>query len=367
MSQHGFAGVVVMVLMFIGVPTAYAQIPPLDDVTDQIEDAVDETVDTVGENLGEAVEEISAGVEQTGSGAGNVGSAGGVTDATSSGSTSSTGGDGSGGDGAAIAKEGPAGSDRRSPSDGRGSAERSRSEVGAARMAGPLAEATAAVSTAAYIPVQVRLINDADGDGSYRDAESAPRPGADVPLRVLLENVGPGELDIAAVRHATSGPSANEPVCPDLAGFRLVPGGSAGCGFTVEGLAPDPGVRVVAVVEVDVVETADPSAGRTVTDASVVRTEAVGVLGAVARRALDSLASTGGRIGLLVVLSVGLGMSGVWMLRVGNGHGRRIPSTTNGLAPRRVAAQRSPRRRPRLRPILTGHAAVRRGVGTARR
>ncbi|HEX5948833.1 MAG TPA: hypothetical protein VFZ45_04635 [Actinomycetota bacterium] len=238
----------------------------------------------------------------------------------------------------------------------------------------------ASVMPLVYVPLMVRLTNDADGDGAYGESESAPRPGADIHFQLRLENAGPNELTILGIRDASSQPSGPSVVCEDLIGTRLAIDQSAVCRFTVEGLAPTDGQRRVAVVEVDAAETADPSATGTITDTSVIRTDEVGVLGEVVRGVMGTLATTGARIGLLTALTVGLAAAGVWMLRSGNRR-REVAATwvrsgTAAGAPRaRIeSGERSPGlRRVRRHPIASspaGHATVRReGVvtGTARR
>jgi hypothetical protein len=399
MARSVFAGVAVFVVVLGSAPGVQAQLPPLDDVTDpiegtidqlddtvdqveetveqtvddtvdQVEETVDEvantTTDSVGEvggTVGHTAEETSATLQGSDATAAVSGSGGSATTATGAGDTGDTGGSQEQSQGGA--RDGRAGRDRAGPED------RAATSAGEARMARLVSLGVA--TPAVYLPLQVHLTNDADGDGSYRDAESAPEPKADVPFRVRLENLGPGELDITGVRNATPGPfgSETETVCSYLIGTRLAPGGSAACRFTAEALAPPGGQRVVAVIEVDVVETADPSTVATVTDTSVVRTGAVGVLGAVARRILDSLATTGGRISLLLVLAVGLGVAGAWMRRMGNQHGRGMPAaslTVRVPVPGRGPGQRPSRQRStaRPRPSLSGHTTVRRGVGSGR-
>jgi hypothetical protein len=178
-------------------------------------------------------------------------------------------------------------------------------------------------SGAIYVPLLVRLTNDADGDGSFSDAETAGRPDEDVPFQVQLQNVGLNELAILAVRNVSPTPNGVEEdsSCRDLTGIRLSPGESTMCRFTVGGLAPPAGERVVRLFEVDAVDTTDPSATGTVVDTTVIRTGG-SVLGEFVRRGLNALATTGARIAVLLVGAVGLaGVGGLFVL-LGNRRGQ---------------------------------------------
>jgi hypothetical protein len=210
-----------------------------------------------------------------------------------------------------------------------------------------------------YVPLLVRLTNDADGDGSYSTSEAAPMPGADVPLQVRLENAGSNELAILAIRDAfpTSIGTGDDAACHGLAGTRLAPGESTVCRFTATEFAPPEGERVVTVLEVDVAETTDPSAVGTVTDTTVITTGG-SVLGLVIRRGLDVLATTGAHIAILMVGAVGLAAAGALFIRLSKRQ-RRVPD--RGFA--------RPSRAPSLAVARPGHRGghdSRRGRGRGR-
>jgi hypothetical protein len=398
MARSVFAAAAVVVVMLANASGVRAQLASLDEATDPIEEAVEEAEGTVQDTVEETVEAGGAATgpaEEAVEGPANDindtandtvdtvgGTTGGTVDETSStvqGTWSATqGGAGGGGGGAASGSQGGGQENGRNSGTGpyrRGPTGPETARAGAAaeteesaRMARLLLATGSPSAPAAYLPFRVELTNDADDDGSYRDTESAADPGANVPFHVRLENAGPRELQITGIRNVTPAPvgSANETVCSDLTGSRLAPGATAACGFTVEGLAPGAGERVVAVIEVDVVEAADPSVSATVTDTSVVRTDALGVLGAVARRALDALASTGGRIALLVVLAGALGVGGASMLRMGQRYGTSTAAISMARAPVRGRAQRPSRRRPSPRPHARDDRTEGRRVGALR-
>lgn len=169
----------------------------------------------------------------------------------------------------------------------------------------------------AYVPLLVKLTNDADGDGAYSDSEAAPFAGVDVPLRLRLENAGSNELSILAIRDASPirGEPAARTACRHLAGTMLAPGQSTTCQFVAADLAPSLGERAVAILEVD---TSDGSTAGTVTDTTVITTGESGVLGLFVRRGLDRLATTGADIGMLLTAALCLSVAGALLISRGN-------------------------------------------------
>jgi hypothetical protein len=182
------------------------------------------------------------------------------------------------------------------------------------------------IGAAVYVPLLVRLSNDADGDGSYSDSEASPLPRADVPFQVRLENAGGTELAILAIRDVSPTPfqPPADRTCADLVGDRLAPGQIVTCRFTAEDYAPPVGERAVNTFEVDVVKTADPSNVGTVTDITVVRTAGEAVLGLTIGGGGSSLATTGAEIATLLAAALALGAVGLWLTRLGNRRETRI-------------------------------------------
>lgn len=331
---------VVAGLAVLGVtPGAGAQIPPVDDVTEPIEETVgqvEEVVEQTVEEGTQTIEDTEQSTEQT---------TGAVTGTTQV-SSDTVGGTSQDGVGAATGTMGQSSGGSSSPgaTEPRGSG-RSRTQgsphgttgagVTSARVARIVSETDGASYEAlVYIPLLVRLANDADGDGSYSTSEVAPMPGADVPLQIRLENAGSNELTILAIRDASPTPigTGNEAACRTLAGMRLAPGESTVCRFTATEFAPPEGERVVTVFEVDVVETIDPSAVGTVTDTTVI-TSGGSVLGVFIRRGLGVLASTGAHIAILMAVAVGLAAAGAVSIRLAKRQ-RRWPDRGAARPPR---------------------------------
>jgi hypothetical protein len=332
-------------------PQAAAQIDQIDEATDALQETTDQVEEAVGQTTGGSVESVeSAGgdvndavggasgdlsnaVQETAANA--TGSAGSATDAvsdTAGDAGATTGGPSS--DEATKAGQLSAGNVNQSPGrDASGSRIKSAPAraSGSARMARVLGASGEGWSGAIYVPLLVRLTNDADGDGAFSDAETARRQDEDVPFQVRLENVGSSELAILAVRHVSPTPTGMEEdaACRDLAGIRLGPGESTTCRFTVSGLTPPIGERVVRLFEVDAVDATDPSTTGTVVDTTVIRTGG-SVLGEFVRRGLAALATTGARIMLLLaVAAVLVGIGGSFVL-LGN---RRRPHPDQDLLP----------------------------------
>ncbi|MGH2545505.1 MAG: hypothetical protein ACRDHJ_01340 [Actinomycetota bacterium] len=325
---------VAVLAVFGGTPGAGAQIPPVDDVTDpieetveQVEEVVEQTVDDGKQTIQDTIEDTKGSTEQTTEA---------VTGTTDPISDTVGGKDGAG---AATGTMGQSSGGSSSPAAteprGRGSG-RSRTQgsphgtagagVASARVTRVVSKTGGASSGAlVYVPLLVRLTNDADGDGSYSTSEAAPMPGADVPLQVRLENAGSNELAILAIRDASPTPirTGDDAACRDLAGIRLAPGESTVCRFTATEFAPPEGERVVTVLEIDVADTTDPSAVGTVTDTTVITTGG-SVLGLIIRRGLDVLATTGAHIAILMSFAVGLAAAGALLIRLANSQ-RRVP------------------------------------------
>jgi hypothetical protein len=325
-----------VVAAFGAMPPTAAQIDQIDEVTDSLEETTDQvgevagqeaegaldTVESTGDSVNSAVGGSSGGsagtVQET---AGNVTSQGGSVTGTVSDSVGDSGVTSGGASGDTV--NGATGQSR-----GKG-ASRSRIEPaagtgpGSVRMVRALGESGEGWSGAVYVPLIVRLTNDADGDGSFSDAETAGRPDQDVPFQVQLQNVGSNELAILAVRNASPTPNGVEEdsSCRDLTGIRLSPGESTTCRFTVGGVAPPAGERVVRLFEVDAVDTTDPSTTGTVVDTTVIRTGG-SVLGEFFRRGLNALATTGARIAVLLVGAVGLAGVGGFLVLLGNRRGQ---------------------------------------------
>ena len=78
------------------------------------------------------------------------------------------------------------------------------------------------------IAIDVVKVNDADGDGTYNDAEVAPTAGADVPFRATITNTGPVALVLTSLTDVYPG-TPQFPVCDNLIGTTLAVGASVTC------------------------------------------------------------------------------------------------------------------------------------------
>lgn len=124
--------------------------------------------------------------------------------------------------------------------------------------------------------------NDADGDGVFRNAESALAEGDDVTFRVIIRNTGSGAVTLTSLTDAFDGELVDllgngvDLVCNGgavtlTAGSVLAPGSTTTCTFTLEDYAPSAGESLTNTVTVDTDQVDD-------TDTSTVDTEEVEVL-----------------------------------------------------------------------------------------
>lgn len=106
----------------------------------------------------------------------------------------------------------------------------------------------------AVLGLDVDKTNDADGDGTYTDAETAPAPGADVPFRLVVTNPATSNVPVTITSLTDTWPGLPAPVdlltggCADLAGAVLAPGDSATCEFVTSAHAPAAGQALTDIV-----------------------------------------------------------------------------------------------------------------------
>jgi hypothetical protein len=346
MRRGVFGGAVALMAAAAWISPSAAQTDPIKDVTDPIKDAVEETADTVQQTTNNAVGAVGQTANDAGGAAGqtandaggavndaagavsNAGGGGGAGDVTDGGSLGDAGsrlvGDGGTSDGAAGSATSTDGAGARARPGPKSPGRSAGSKVDLRPLALPAPrsgeeKSVFATGLAGYLPLLVRLTNDADGDGTYTDSEAAPQPAADVPLRIQLENTGSRELTILQVRDSSPDPMAGvDASCASLMGIQLVPGQSTTCSFTAEGLAPPDDRRLVAVLEVDAT---DQNVTGTVADTTIIATGAASVLG----QFQQALAGTGAQIILLVGVATGLLASGMELTRLGNRRARLLP------------------------------------------
>ncbi|HUR52098.1 MAG TPA: hypothetical protein VMZ11_08240 [Mycobacteriales bacterium] len=114
--------------------------------------------------------------------------------------------------------------------------------------------------------------NDADGDASFTDDETAPSEGADVAFHVVVTNTSIVGAVVTGVTDSVSGSPLSFTADPDPVGTALAPGASVSFSFTLAGYSPADGASVVNVVSVGLAEDGNADNDSTVTDDSTVRT-----------------------------------------------------------------------------------------------
>jgi len=90
------------------------------------------------------------------------------------------------------------------------------------------------------ITVEIVKTNDADGDGTYNDAEEAPEEGADVPFRAVITNTSDVAITIESLTDLLPGNVTADNICADLVGTVLNSGASVTCDWTEAGYAGAP-------------------------------------------------------------------------------------------------------------------------------
>jgi hypothetical protein len=328
--------VLALLLLLAQPPSASAQIPidpppveeTVDDVVQTVEDTVETTQDTVQttqdtvQTTQDTVQTTQATaqptadqtVQQTKSTADTatetVGSAGG------GGATGSSGGTTSG-------STGPGGS---SPRSGAGKQSQERNPRGSAKGKSPrgapqpprLNPADRIRGFPAVTPLLVTKANDADGDFTFTSAETAPKPEANVPFEVSVQNQTALDVTLGEiVDYFSRGEAVEEvPVCNELTGRLLGPGEAVTCAFTLDTYSPQRGGRVINTIRVQ--GTVNHNGNNvSASGASTVTTAGEEVLGVVVEGPAESgLASTGAAILQLLRLAVLLGLTGVLFLAI---------------------------------------------------
>ncbi len=123
------------------------------------------------------------------------------------------------------------------------------------------------------IAVQIVKTNDADGDGTFHEAEVAPVEGADVPFMAVITNNSAVPVVIVSLTDLLPGVANADDLCPALLGTVLQPNGTATCTWTESGYAPAPDAPAkVNTASVTVTEVDHPGNTATAQDTSSVTT-----------------------------------------------------------------------------------------------
>jgi hypothetical protein len=295
----------------------------IDTVTDTINTA-EETVNTVEDTGGQATEPVQAPKDTVGK----------VKDAAA-GSTSGTTNTVDGVTGTVSQqKEAGGGTTGTSPAGTTGTGGPSERAYTAA-MAGSLqnwVRARGLFNSAALLAgaqpslaILVDAVNDADGDGIFSDAESAPEPRTDVTFKALITNIGSTGFEIGGVSHsyaAANGPAQGK-VCAELMGIMLAPGESLACSFPVPDYSPARGESLVNTVMAAGFEVGKGARrGASDSDTTTVETIVTGdeVLAVAIKR---NLAFTGTDAARLLALALVLLASGGGLISMARARSRR--------------------------------------------
>ena len=116
--------------------------------------------------------------------------------------------------------------------------------------------------------------NDADGNGTFSDSETAATAGAAVPFRVTVTNTGPVAVVVTSLSDAVGASPVPVTCATALVGQVLAPGGSATCAFTAAGYSPAAGTSKTNTAIVVVAHVDDATNTLSGTDTSTVATAA---------------------------------------------------------------------------------------------
>lgn len=121
------------------------------------------------------------------------------------------------------------------------------------------------------ITVKVDKTNDANGDGTYTDAEQAATAGAAVTFKAVVTNTSNVAVRITTLTDEWPN-KVPFGICTNLIGTVLDPGESVTCTFTQAGYAPAAGTSLTDTVTVTVVDVNNPGNTGTDDDTSTVTT-----------------------------------------------------------------------------------------------
>ena len=128
------------------------------------------------------------------------------------------------------------------------------------------------------LSISVEKTNDANGDGTFTDSETATAPGATVTFKAVISNTSAVDVVITALTDVFPGQSLAT-VCPELIGTTIKAGGSVTCTFILTGYAPPGGSSLTDTVQATVAQVGNPSNQTSAEDTSTVSTPPAAVLG----------------------------------------------------------------------------------------
>jgi uncharacterized repeat protein (TIGR01451 family) len=122
------------------------------------------------------------------------------------------------------------------------------------------------------ITATVDKTNDADGDGTFSDDETASSVGASVPFKVVITNTSVVPAVVGSLTDVAEGNPVTLSCDPDVVGSTVPAGGSVTCNATVAGYSPADGTSKVNTVTVTLHEVGDTTNNGSAVDSSTVRT-----------------------------------------------------------------------------------------------
>jgi uncharacterized repeat protein (TIGR01451 family) len=122
------------------------------------------------------------------------------------------------------------------------------------------------------ITATVDKTNDANGDGTFSDDETASSVGAAVPFRVVVTNTSVVPAVLGALTDVADGSPVTLSCDPAVVGATIPAGGSVTCSATVAGYSPADGTSKVNTVTVTLREVGDTSNSDSASDSATVRT-----------------------------------------------------------------------------------------------
>jgi uncharacterized repeat protein (TIGR01451 family)/LPXTG-motif cell wall-anchored protein len=122
------------------------------------------------------------------------------------------------------------------------------------------------------VTAAVDKTNDADGDATYSDSETATNPGSAVSFQVVVTNTSIVPAVVTAVSDAVGADAVTFTASPDPVGTVLAPGASTTFTFTVEDYSPVDGDAKTNTVTVTLASTTDAANTGSAHDDSTVMT-----------------------------------------------------------------------------------------------
>jgi len=124
----------------------------------------------------------------------------------------------------------------------------------------------------ALITAELVKTNDANGDGTFTDDETANAVGADVPFTVVITNTSEVPAMVASLTDTVAGLPVSFTATPDPTGTTLAAGASVTVTLAAPGYSPADGSSKVNTVTAVLTETDDATNTATASDTSTVRT-----------------------------------------------------------------------------------------------